>query len=377
LRRIAAVYASEGTGHRSAAEALRKTFLLERPDCEAVVLDVLDLIPAPLRAAVSQGYVMMARHAPSLWSWFYNGSDRESPAASAFDAVHHALCKRYLPKLEEELDKFAPDAVFFTHYFGAAPFARRNSDRFPVFYVSTDFLTHRFQRSAEFARSFVASREAAEQYERDGIEGAFISGIPIAPRFAARCDKRKSAEMAGLNPDKKTILVSGGGIGAGDVESAAESLAADESLQITVICGNNAGLFKRLSARYRDSSVKVMGFTREIELYYASADLAIMKPGGLSLSEVLAFGVPMLLMSPVPGQERLNLDCMQRAGAALELEDPSRALEEAKRVLSDEAILKEMSEGARRMAKPGAARAILQEAERFLLSERSDRNGFD
>ena len=49
-------------------------------------------------------------------------------------------------------------------------------------------------------------------------------------------------------------------------------------------------------------NVRVEGFVPDMENYYAAADAAVMKPGGLSASEALCAGLPMLLTDPIPGQ---------------------------------------------------------------------------
>ena len=53
----------------------------------------------------------------------------------------------------------------------------------------------------------------------------------------------------------------------------------------------------------------------------AAADLAITKPGGLTTSECLAMGLPMIVISPIPGQEERNADFLLEDGAALKAID--------------------------------------------------------
>ena len=76
MKMLALIYASEGTGHKSAAFALREAFLAANPDGEAFCLDILDFVPPFMKNALSGGYDLMARSAPWLWSRFYWGSDK-------------------------------------------------------------------------------------------------------------------------------------------------------------------------------------------------------------------------------------------------------------------------------------------------------------
>ena len=52
-----------------------------------------------------------------------------------------------------------------------------------------------------------------------------------------------------------------------------------------------------------------------------AADLVVTKPGGLSVSECLAKRRPMLLVSPIPGQEERNADYLLESGAAIKAVD--------------------------------------------------------
>lgn len=364
MRSIAIFYASEGTGHRAAAEALRDWFLLQNPGGRVICRDVLDYLPLWLHKLVSDGYLFMARYAPWAWGWFYWGSDKPSFQAAAFERIHAALCRRYLPKAEREIEAIKAEAAVFTHYFGAAHLARRNIGNFPVYYVNTDFISHRFQRDKAFRASFTASPKAVAQYEEDGMETVFDTGIPVSPKFASLSSKAAARTKLGLDTRRTVIVVSGGGIGAGSVLSVTDSLARHAEWDIVVICGKNASLYRRLSARFRGiRSVRIERFVSNMEDYYGSADLCIMKPGGLSLSEALAAGLPLLLMDPIPGQEQLNMDYLCGLGAAAALQDAARADIEAQKLLLDHKKLTDMKLAAAKLSRPKAGLSILEKIE--------------
>ncbi|NLW62253.1 MAG: galactosyldiacylglycerol synthase, partial [Synergistaceae bacterium] len=253
MRSIAFLYASEGTGHKAAAENLKEWFLESSSENTAMCLDVLEVLPSWLRGTVSKGYLLVARHAPWVWGRFYWGSDKPSVQASLFDHIHSLLCSIYLPRIEDLVYSSGAEAVVFTHYFGASLFASRNRLKIPVYYVNTDFVTHRFQRSPVFSASFTASEAALEQYRMDGIGNVFNTGIPVSKKYSSQISKKAARERLGLNMDKKTILVTGGGIGAGPVVAVTGSLAEEKDLQTVVICGNNSQLYKKLSSKYSGS----------------------------------------------------------------------------------------------------------------------------
>jgi len=364
MKSIAILYASEGTGHRIAAENMRDRFLQLNPKGHVLCRDILEYIPSWLRWSVSYGYLFMARSAPWAWGWFYWGSDKKSFESKSFDIAHDFLCRLYLPRVEREIYAAEAEAVFFTHYFGAANLARRNAARFPTFYVGTDFITHRFQRSADFCYSFTASPDAIAQYRTDNIENVCDCGIPIAPKFSALPSKMAARAELDIAADRKVVLVSGGGIGAGSVGKAVASLSEKKEWLTVVICGNNKKLMRSLSARFGNmDNIRIEGFVSNMEYYYRAADIGVMKPGGLSLSEALASGLPLLLMDPIPGQEQLNMDYICAHGAAKVLKDARLAAIEAARILDDRAAILSLAKNSAQLAHADAAGNILRAAE--------------
>jgi processive 1,2-diacylglycerol beta-glucosyltransferase len=89
------------------------------------------------------------------------------------------------------------------------------------------------------------------------------------------------------------------------------------------------------------------------------ADLVLTKPGGLTTSEALALGRPLLVVNPIPGQEAANSDFLLEHGAAVKanrVEDlPFRLAK-----LLGSAKLAEMARAARDLGRPTAAADVCQ-----------------
>jgi processive 1,2-diacylglycerol beta-glucosyltransferase len=91
----------------------------------------------------------------------------------------------------------------------------------------------------------------------------------------------------------------------------------------------------------------------------AVSDLILTKPGGLTTSEALAMGKPLMILNPIPGQEAANSDFLLEKGAAVKvncLEDLPFKLGQ----LLGSKKLTQMSRAARSLAKPNAANAICE-----------------
>src|SRR6266851_4557523 len=89
----------------------------------------------------------------------------------------------------------------------------------------------------------------------------------------------------------------------------------------------------------------------------AVSDLIITKPGGLTTSEALAMGKPLLIINPIPGQEAANSDFLLERGAAAKVnrvEDLPYRLEQ----LLGTRKLAEMAKAAKALGRPAAATGI-------------------
>lgn len=150
----------------------------------------------------------------------------------------------------------------------------------------------------------------------------------------------------------------GGGIGVGPIEEVLVSLYKDTDALITVICGNNEKLHLKLMEQWEKiDRVSIKGFVNGIIDYYASTDLVFMKPGGLSTSELLCMGKPIILTDPIPGQEQRNSDYLLDRQAARALFEYRRAASKANFILSSSEESKRLSESAK-IARPFAGRDI-------------------
>jgi len=94
--------------------------------------------------------------------------------------------------------------------------------------------------------------------------------------------------------------------------------------------------------------------------------LLVTKPGGLTSSEALAKGLPMIITNPIPGQEERNARYLLKAGVAEEAEDPDDIARLAQTLLHHPTRLKRMSEKSRDVARPYAAMEVARHIFRLI-----------
>jgi processive 1,2-diacylglycerol beta-glucosyltransferase len=182
------------------------------------------------------------------------------------------------------------------------------------------------------------------------------------PQFAVPLDRAACARELGIAADKFTVLMMAGGAGVVSLDDlAARLLNLPQELQLVALAGRNADLLKCLQtlARKHPGKLFPLGFTTTVERVMTAADLVVTKPGGLSVSECLAKGKPMLLVSPIPGQEERNADYLLEAGAAIKAVDGATLAFKLGGLLAHPERLRVMSEAAHRISAPQAARDVL------------------
>jgi len=218
--------------------------------------------------------------------------------------------------------------------------------------------------SRSFHRYFVAIDETKAHLEMLGIpnERITVSGIPIDPVFQQPVNRVEERLRLGLNPEKPVLLLSAGALGVGPTEYMVERmLNLNSDAQTVVVCGRNDELKQRIVQLVdgRSARFKVLGYTDEMHKLMKTADIFIGKPGGITTSEAIACGLPMCVVSPIPGQEERNSDHLLEEGIAVKCNDLTTLPFKLERLLEDPDRLARMKLNALRFAKPDASATIV------------------
>lgn len=367
IRKIAVLSVSAGAGHVRAAEALVATAKLHHPDVEAVHIDVMELVPKLFRKIYAEKYVDVVNRHPALWGYLYHTADKQRDD-SLITRVRRVIEKLNTRGLVKKLEELQPNAVICTHFLPAQILSRMIAKKkwsTPVWTVVTDFDVHALWVHQRLSGYCAAAEEIAWRMRERGLADTRIevTGIPIMPVFAEQRSREVCAKEAGIDPKRTTLLVMSGGLGVGAIDQLCERiLAIPGDHQVIALAGKNAALLDKLKAIAAKHPGRFFpqGFTRTIERLMTCADLAVTKPGGLTTSECLAVGLPMLVVSPIPGQEERNTDYLLEAGAALKAHDLAGVDYRVRQLLATPKRLAAMRERALAVATPTAAQTVLR-----------------
>jgi processive 1,2-diacylglycerol beta-glucosyltransferase len=366
IRKLLVLSVSAGAGHVRAAEAVVAAANTAQPPIDATHIDLLSLVPRDFKKLYGEQYIKLVEKLPQLWSFLYARSDRPS-RDSLVGKLKRAAEKLNTRKLNAVIERLNPDAILCTHFLPAELLSRQKArgGRLPPLWVQvTDFDVHALWVHPYADRYCVANDEVAFRLADRGVpaEKISVTGIPVMPQFGVPLDRAVCARELGIAPDRFTVLMMAGGAGVGGLDELAERLLRlPEAAQLVALAGRNADLLKRLQklAKRHPGRLFPLGFTTTVERVMTAADLVVTKPGGLSVSECLAKQRPMLLVSPIPGQEERNADYLLEAGAAIKAVDGATLSFKVARLLADPSRLKVMSAAAARIARPRAAADVV------------------
>lgn len=312
--------ASTGLGHNQVANTLKHELALQ--GYEVTIIEPFKEKNGYLDGFVSDGYKVLATHAPKMYGRIYSISNKSMMNKSISRYTRHILETR----LEEIIDRYEPELIICTHALFVKLISymkRMKSFKGRILSVITDYIPHEFYVSQEVDAYLVGSKYTKASLELKGIPGdrIHVLGIPIKRAFLeCQNDFKKSYKF--------TILLMGGSMGVVGIKKAFKKLLSSPYMtKIYVVCGNNRNLKKSLE-KYESNihEVEIFGFTDKIPQLMEVSDVIITKPGGLTVTESLAKNIPMIIPYYIPGQEQENAEILIEAGAAIYVESSKRLL---------------------------------------------------
>jgi len=309
---LAIIYTPVGGGHKAAAMATAEAARARGLSVETI--DLFELAPKVVTKTYLTAHFGGQSVVPKLYGSAYFESNQKG---GTFDPVRRGFDHVVFAELVREVVAMRPRAIVATHHLPLIVLGRARRKRrlaSPLVGVVTDYTAHAVWAEHGVDAFCVGCPLARHELVLHGIRPDLIAmtGIPVRRAFAATPAVADPARGEPLR-----VLVTSGGFGIGPMREIVCSFQGVPDVEVTVVCGAAEAAVPRVrrTAAQAGVAARVLGFERDMPARVAEAHVVVGKAGGLTVSETLAAGRPMVVVGTVPGNETFNEELVVRGGA--------------------------------------------------------------
>ena len=274
-----------------------------------------------------------------------------------------SLCRSYLI-----LKKFKPQVVIGTGGFASGPLlymaTRLNIPSLIQEQNALPGITNRVL-GKYVHRVCVAHQQAEKFFSKNKM---VLTGNPLRAELTqSLLDSKKARKLLGLEPNKVTLLVVGGSLGArriNDLLAEQAERITSQNVQILWQCGK---LYEKEFSRYEKKNIHVRAFLDDMSTAYAAADLIISRAGALAVSELCQVGKAVLFI-PSPNvaenHQFKNAIAVAEKGAAIVIEEKEldkNFEKEIDELLANMTLRSTLGGNIKKLAKSNATASIVEQ----------------
>lgn len=344
-----------GAGHTQAAHALSVSLRKLSPQIQTRVIELGTFLNPTVAPWILAAYRKTVNARPKLMGIMYRYQYKRSLNRLTQLALHRIFYTQTMTIIRQ----LRPDVIVCTHPIPNAVVSRLQRiglNQVPLVTLITDYDAHGTWLASEVSKYLISTNEVKEKLLERGIPSSKIqvTGIPVHPNFWEPHNKEEIRTHFGLK-DLPTVLIMGGGWGLLHQSKLNEFLTRwRKNVQFIFCLGNNEKVRKQLAAepRFQHENIHLLGYTNEIDKLMDLSDLLITKPGGMTCTEGLVKGIPMLFYEPLPGQEEENCQYFTSQGYGQPIESLDTIVEWMNRLVKQYPEVNEL----RRMNQENIAR---------------------
>lgn len=307
-----------GGGHNAAAAAVAEA--LAARGVESRTMNCVDFASKWIARQLAHGYANVVRYAPAAFGVQYKAWKKMSNPDRR--SVSYGLNSTYAKRIQRLLDSYQPDMVICTHLFGGEAVTHlKKHGRYKglLCMVQTDYTIHPFMENVKADVVCVGHRDVLPECRAMKIpeESMKVFGIPVSGACKPCTDKRAAKQAIGLDPDTREVLLVGSPVRQDWLAEALQGILKilPEDAHLTVVCGEKSGVQKKME-KFGDPRLTVLGRVSPLTARMAAADVLVSKAGGLTSTESMTIGVPLVVFRPISGCETANAAFFERNGLA-------------------------------------------------------------
>lgn len=368
MKKILIFYASYGGGHLSAANSIKNYLSSNYENIDVELIDCMKYINKPIEKITTTAYNEMAKKAPWAWGKIYSDSQK-GPLAHITTRSNQVFAIKLLRLLREK----NPNLIISTHPFGSqmcSYLKRKGKITSKIATILTDFAPHdQWLVGSDYTDYFFVAHNKMKEYlisKNIPENKIFATGIPISNKFLETFNTSKILNSLGLKENLKTILFFAGGkfgLGKSRTLEIFNTLVNDfNNIQVIAISGKNKKMYEDFNqivkAANKTDFIRVFEFVNNVPELMAISDIVITKPGGLTTTESLVSGLPMIIINPIPGQEEENAQFLEHSNIGIWLKKQMNITETISNFISNDAKLKQMKENTKKISNRNSTKDI-------------------
>ncbi len=370
MKKVLIFYGSYGGGHLSAANSIKEYIDTHYSNIDTILVDCIEYVNHSFNKITTTAYTEIARKTPWAWGKIYTKTKK-----GPMSRISHTSNKVMSLKLKKLLQTIQPDLIICTHPFASqmcAYLKKKRKINSELATIITDYAPHpQYLTDSNYMNYyFVAHEEMKNEVINLGIPAykVFATGIPLSNRFLKSYNKEETLSYFGLLPNKKTILFFAGGefgLCKSKTYKMLETMAENfDNIQIIAISGKNKKMkknFDEIVKEYnKEDSIKVLSYTNKVPELMSISDMVITKPGGLTTTESLASGLPIIVINPIPGQETENAEFLESQNLGIWIRKKDDVEDVLRNLFNNPSLMRKMKINARLFAKKHSTKDICE-----------------
>lgn len=341
------IYLKTGGGHLAPARAIFNYLNKHFADkTEPKLIDGFEKTPRWIKYLVEDGYRMVQYSGKWIFEFLY--------ALNKVPLIARITCNLLSPfmsrYLEETILSEKPDKIVIFHFFCIIPVYRilkRNKLSIPVQTVITDPFTPHPMWFLVKNQNFVVFSKKLEERIIKKERGYSVKSFPfiLDEKFSTSISKEEVIsvkEKLGYNPDKKMVLVLGGGDGIPKGEKILEEILKSKiDTEIGFVCGKNEALFngaEKLKSIFKADNLKIYSYVDFIYNLISISDVVITKCGASTIMEILNLKKVPIVNDYIWEQELGNVDYLIANNLGIYEPQIKKLPKAVKQLLEDESL---------------------------------------
>lgn len=330
-KKVLLVSATAGAGHVRAAEALLSELHTKHPDIITEHVNLVDFSHPLLRFTLSTAYTFSIRHSPILYEMTYKLSNNN--ISGILLRLLSSFLRVATGKYRKKIQDFEPDVIISTYFLSTLLLPPTTAR---VYTVITDYKYHRAWLNKQSVGYFVATDEIKKIIEKESDAEVTVNGIPIHPEFLKEKNVEDLKNKFGVNNHLPAILLMPCQSGTIAPDQIAKHLLNQPYNIIAVAGKNNHETYKKfLELKKSNQNFWPLEYSNTIDELIRMSDIVITKAGGVTVTECLHLGKPLLIVNPIPGQEKHNTEMLVKNNYGIRITELSEINNEIKKILNE------------------------------------------